>query len=123
MNTSTGRAAPLVLMASAGAQTLSARQSSSTSLRNMYSSVQGRYERRNACIQLFWNTAPLRTPCQGNGGSGGNQRRAPVGGAAKGMPLNTNTPGSLPATPETCPDSTRILGGDVPGAVPEEEQD
>ena len=37
----------------------------------------------------------------GTTGFGARQRRAPTGGAAKGIPLNATIDGSLPGTPET----------------------
>src|SRR5256885_3971588 len=46
------------------------------------------------------------TPSHFAGGCGAFQRSGPTGGAANGMPLNTRTAASLPAAPDTMPESS-----------------
>ena len=57
------------------------------------------------CMQLAENAFADRTPSHLAGDCGGRHRRPPMGGAAKGMPLNTRTVGTVPATPDTRPAS------------------
>src|SRR5581483_56105 len=56
-----------------------------------------------ACIQMAPNSSALRMPSQCGAGWGGFQRKSPTGGAANGIPLNTRTSASLPATPDIRP--------------------
>src|SRR5688572_29029419 len=51
------------------------------------------------CMQTLPYFAPSRTPCQAAGGWGWAKRSWPMGGAAKGMFLNTVTPSTLPGAP------------------------
>jgi hypothetical protein len=48
-----------------------------------------------------------RTPFHGFTGCGGRHRNTPIGGWAKGMPLNTSTPFSI--EPEITPERVRIV--------------
>src|SRR5687767_3621215 len=56
-----------------------------------------------ACRQALPNWSAARTPVQLVTGCGSFQRSSPTGGAPKGMPLNTATPGNLPGVPEIRP--------------------
>ncbi len=51
-------------------------------------------------------------PVHDSGGAGACQRRAPTGGAAYGMPLNTVTPGAA-ATPRSAPDPVATSGSNA----------
>ena len=55
------------------------------------------------CMQCGLQVSARNTPSQGITGCGGRQRRAPTGGAAKGMPLNRCTPDSERVVPSTRP--------------------
>ena len=54
------------------------------------------------------NSVALRTPCHRAAGCGAFQRSGPVGGAAKGMPLNTFMPDSQ--VPSTTPQAVLTCG-------------
>src|SRR4029453_15061837 len=54
---------------------------------------------RLLCIAELPNACASRTPRHASGGSGARQRRAPVGGAANGIPLKLATPpASIPSS-------------------------
>ncbi len=81
--------------------------------------------RQSSPSTIVWGTSPVgstgcgavgpgrvqsRTSVQVAGGSGGRNRRAPVGGAANGMPRNVWTP--PPCSPRTSPDAVvAVLAG------------
>src|SRR5262245_46786425 len=75
----------------------------------MNSAVHGLRDRARFWTQLSENLSALRTPSHFAGGCGGRQRKFPTGGAAKGIPLKTRTPGIEPATPSSKPLSTRTV--------------
>src|SRR6185369_13137055 len=61
-----------------------------------------------ACGQMAPYVVASRTPDQGCTVIGSRHRRSPVGGAAKGMPLNTAP--LLSAAPRICPPVTPTIG-------------
>src|SRR5579883_3123382 len=73
----------------------------------MNSYVQGLRSSTMAWIQLAPNRSARRTPDQRAAGFGARQRKSPTGGAAKGIPLNATTAGSLPVIPRRGPVSVR----------------
>ena len=93
-----------LVRASAGRQTLSTRQSSAGVVPRGAASLG-----KGFCMQSWPYCVASNTPVQGLAGCGGRQRRAPVGGAAKGMPLKAVTPASV--EPTRAPAST-LTGAD-----------
>src|SRR5271169_3115098 len=83
---------------SAGAQTLTQRQSSSGGVPRGAASLGN-----GSCMQSWPYWSATRTPFQGAAACGERQRRSPVGGAAYGTPLYETTPSDT--TPATRPDS------------------
>jgi hypothetical protein len=65
-------------------------------------------------MQIGENWSAFLTPAHGSGGAGARQRRAPIGGAANGIPLNARTPSA--STPSTKPDAVRIGSAEATGA-------
>src|SRR5438067_12575179 len=72
------------------------------------------------CMQRGPNATAVFTPSHRIGGCGAFQRSGPTGGAANGMPLNTRTAASLPAAPDTMPESSftgSVMAADAIAAV------
>src|SRR5438093_3007284 len=63
------------------------------------------------CTQTSPNVSALRTPLHFAIGCGARHRCAPTGGAAKGTPLNTRTPGADADVPESRPASVLTGSG------------
>src|SRR5581483_10883327 len=55
------------------------------------------------CMHRGPNFSALRTPVQFLGGCGGFQRKSPMGGSAKGIPLNSRTPVAESVVPASVP--------------------
>src|SRR5258708_42771 len=60
----------------------------------------------SVCMQAEPNLSAARTPDHGLVGCGDFQRRSPMGGAAKGIPLKMRTERSALVVPRRKPDST-----------------
>src|SRR5262245_57351073 len=82
----------------ASVETLSVRQSSLDATGGGVDSPAARGRKFVGCGHCGPNCVASRTVVHGSGATGGRHRRAPVGAAAYGMPLNMTTSLPLPRT-------------------------